>query len=475
MDAAPPPQTPLTGDRPATDRAELGALARLAGPLVAANLLQMAVAAVDVIFVARLGTVDLAAATLGVFAFNLLMYALIGLTSAAAPLIAAELGARRHAVREVRRSVRMALWVGATGCVPVVLVLANGEPLLRLAGQQPDVAARAGHFMQVILFALVPGVAAGILRTAAAALGRPGWAFVVTALALAVSIVANWALVFGHLGFPALGLTGSALATVAATTAMALAYVAILLADRRLRRYRLFGRWWVSEWARYRQIVRLGVPIMLAWVFEGALFGGAALLMGLIGVAEVAAHAIALNIAAVAFQLPFGIAQAATIRVGLAFGAADHGWIARAGRVALTVGIGVMGATALLIWLFPGLFVSAYLDMAEPANAPVAALAVRFLAVAALFQLADGAQAVAAGILRGIQDTRVPMLIAAFSFWAVGFGTAALFGFAFRWGGVGVWLGLLTGLLAAAALLIRRWRARARLGLLPTASAASSR
>jgi MATE family multidrug resistance protein len=362
----------------------------------------------------------------------------------------------------------MAFWVGATASVPVIIVLANGEPLLLLAGQEPEVSRRAGHFMQVMLFALVPAAAAGIMRTAAAALGRPGWAFVVTALALGVSILANWALVFGNLGFPALGLTGSALATVAAMTAMALAYVVILLTDRRLRRYRLFGRWWRSEWPRYRQIVRLGTPIMLAWMFEGALFGGAALLMGLIGVAEVAAHAVALNIAAVAFQLPFGIAQASTIRVGMAYGARDHAWIARAGRVALTVGIGVMGATALLIWLFPRLFVSAYLDVHAPANAQVVALAVQFLAVAAVFQLADGAQAVAAGILRGLQDTRVPMLIAAFSFWIVGFGTAALFGFGFGWGGVGVWLGLLTGLIAASALLIWRWRARATLGLLPT-------
>lgn len=467
--------TPLTADRPQTDRAEFRALARLAGPLVAANLLQMAVAAVDVIFVARLGTVDLAAATLGVFTFNLLLYALIGLTSAAAPLIAAELGRRAHAVREVRRSVRMALWVGLTGCVPVVLILWHGEALLRLAGQEPEVALRAGHFMRIILLAVVPGVAAGIMRTTAAALGRPGWAFVVTALALGISILANWALVFGNVGFPALGLTGSALATVSATSAMAFAYAVILLTDSKLRRYRLFGRWWRSEWPRYREIVRLGVPIMLAWMFEGALFGGAAILMGLIGVTDVAAHAVALNIAAIAFQLPFGIAQASTIRVGLAYGAQDHAWIARAGRVALIAGIGVMALTAALIWSFPRLFVSAYLDLHAPGNAAVVALAVQFLAVAAAFQLVDGAQAVAAGVLRGLQDTRVPMLIALFGYWAVGFGSAALFGFRLGWGGVGIWVGLALGLLAVSVLLLWRWRMRASLGLLPTASAASSR
>ncbi|QNE32110.1 MATE family efflux transporter [Sphingomonas sp. NBWT7] len=465
MDVAVP--RPLTEKRPATDRAELVALTRLAGPLVGANLLQMAVSAVDVIFVARLGTVDLAAATLGVFMFNLSMYALIGLTSAASPLIAAELGRRKHAVRDVRRSVRMALWVGALCTIPVVLILAHGETLMLLAGQDAEVARRTGRFLDIILFATPAGVAAGTMRTAAAALGRAGWALIVTALSLGVSIVANWALVFGNLGMPALGLEGSALASVVSLTAMALAYALILRFDTHLRRYRLLGNWWRAEWPRFTEIVRLGVPIMLTWTFEGALFGGAALLMGLVGVNEVAAHAVALNIAGVAFQVPFGIAQAATIRVGMAYGACDHLWIARAGRVALALGIGFMALTALAIWVAPRFFIGAYVDVDAPQNAVVVALAVQYLALAAMFQLVDGAQAVAAGVLRGLQDTRVPMLIALFGYWVIGFGTSILLGFHYDWAGVGIWTGLAVGLLAVSILLLWRWHARDRLGLLP--------
>lgn len=452
---------------PATARDELRALVLLAAPLVGANLLQMAVAAVDVVFVARLGTVEFAAATLGVFLFNLLMFALIGLTSAAAPIIAAELGARAHAVREVRRSFRMALWVAAAGAVPVILILAHGETLLLTVGQDPTVSARAGRFLDILLLALVPGVAAGVMRTAAAALGRPNWALAVSAIALGFGILGNWLLVFGNGGFPALGLEGSAWASVISLTAMMLAYAAILTHDRRLRRFRLFGHWWRTEWSRFRQIVKLGVPIMLTWMFEGALFGGAALLMGLIGVNEVAAHAVALNIAAVAFQVPFGISQAATIRVGLAYGARDIAWITRAGRVALTVGIGFMVVTASLIWVAPRLFVGAYIDVNAPANTVVVTLAVQYLAIAALFQLVDGAQAVAAGVLRGLQDTRVPMLIALFGYWVIGFGTSLLLGFRLNWQGVGIWLGLAAGLLAVSILLMWRWTARAKLGLLP--------
>ncbi|MES2056848.1 MAG: MATE family efflux transporter [Pseudomonadota bacterium] len=458
---------PLAGRAPRTMGEELRALLWLAGPLVGANLLQMGVAGVDVIFVARLGTVEFAAATLGVFMFNVTMFALIGLTSAAAPIIAAELGRRAHAVREIRRSFRMALWLAILGALPFLLVLAHGETLLLAAGQDPAVARRAGAFLDITLFALVPGIAAAVMRTTAAALGRPGWAFLVTGLALLTAILGNWCLVFGNAGFPALGLEGSGIATVVTMTVMMLAYMVILVSDRALRRYRLFGRWWRTEWSRFFEIVRLGVPIALTWTFEGALFGGAAILMGLIGVAEVAAHAIALNIAAVAFQVPFGVAQAATIRVGMAYGARDHVWISRAGRVALIVGIGFMTVTATSIWTLPRLFISAYIDADAPANAVVVGLALHYLAVAALFQLVDGAQAVAAGILRGIQDTRIPMLIAAFGYWVIGFGTAILLGFTFNLQGVGIWLGLGAGLLAVSALLLWRWSARGRLGLLP--------
>jgi MATE family multidrug resistance protein len=310
-------------------------------------------------------------------------------------------------------------------------------------------------------------IAGGVMRTASAALGRPGWTFVVTGLALALDVLGNWVFIFGHFGAPAMGLRGSALANVLAYAVMALAYGVILLRDSRLRRFRLFGLWWRFDVARARAIMWLGAPIAATWIFEAGLFAGAALLMGLIGVADVAAHAIALNIAAFAFQIPFGIAQAATIRVGLAFGAGDRPWIARAGNVALTAGIGVMGATALIMWIMPGALIGAYLDPATPGDAAVVALAKSFLAVAAVFQLADGAQAVAAGVLRGLQDTRMPMVIALAGYWVVGFGSSIFLGFRTPLAGVGIWWGLAIGLLVVAVLLVGRWKARARFGLLP--------
>lgn len=461
------PMPALTAAAPGDWRGELRALTRLSLPLVGANLLQMAIGAVDVIFVARLSTLDFAAGTLGVFAFNLTLYALVGLASASAPLIAAELGRRSHAVREVRRSVRMALWLALGGAVPLFVLLGFGRSIFLLAGQEPDVAAHAGAFLSVVRWALFPGVAAVVMRIACAALGRPNWAFAVTLIGLGIGILGNWVLIYGHWGVPPMGLIGSALATIIGMVAMAGSYAAILILDPRLRRYRLFGHFWRPEWSRFIEIARLGAPIALSWTFEGALFGGAAVLMGLIGVAEVAAHAVALNIAAIAFQIPLGIAQAATIRVGLAYGAADRGWIARAGWVAIAFGTGIMALTALAMWAMPRLFIAAYLDVSDPANAHVIMLAQHFMMVAAAFQLFDGCQVVAAGTLRGVQDTRVPMVISGFGYWVAGFGTAILLGFHFGWGGVGIWMGLAMGLAVVAALLLIRWRWRERLGLLP--------
>ena len=465
--ANPGASTPLVGPPPATWRDELRALVRLAAPLVGGNLLQMAVYAVDVMFVSRLGPVPFAASTLGVFLLSLIMWSLIGLTGACAPLIAAELGRRRHAVREVRRTFRMALWLGALTVAVFMAVLSQGERILLAFGQDVAVSAQAGGFLRIVLWVMLPNVAAAVMRTVASALGRQGWTLAVTTMALLCNILGNWLLVFGHGGFPALGLDGSAIASLVTAIAMLLAWTAILRFDPKLRRYRLFGRWWRPEWRRLREIVRLGTPIALTFMLEGALFGGAAFLMGLISVVAVDAHAIALNIAAVAFQIPFGVSQAGTIRVGMAYGARDRAWIARAGWCAIGLGTGFMLVTSTAIWLAPRLFVSAYVDVLDPALGAQVELAIKFLALCAMFQLFDGAQAVAAGALRGVQDTRMPMLIAGLGYWVCGFGTAIWLGFGAGWAGVGIWTGLAVGLAVVSTALVTRWALRDRLGLLP--------
>lgn len=448
-------------------RRELRTTLQLAAPLVAANLLWMAIGATDVIFVARLGQTALAASSLAVTQYMLISWALTGLTGAVAPLVAAELGRRRHAVREVRRSVRMALWLAiGTGLLGVMLCQ-WGESIMRLTGQDPEISRRAGAFLDIIRWAIPAMVVSSVQRTFVAALGRPLLATGVTALAIAVNVLGNWVLIFGHLGMPAMGLEGSALASVITAFAMVAAYALVIARDRRLSRYRLLGNWWRPEWQRLRELVRIGLPIACIIIAEGGFFSSAAYIMGRIGAAQLAAHTVALQIAALAFQVPFGVGQAATIRVGHHFGAGNREGMRLAGRAALwtVFAFSFVGASAMV--LIPRQILSLYVDIADPANAAMLGLAGQYLLVASLFQMFDGIQAVAAGALRGLQDTRTPMAIALFGYWLPGFGLSLGLGLFTPLGGVGVWIGLAAGLVVVAGLLLHRWHRREALGLLP--------
>lgn len=452
---------------PSPWRLECAATLRLAGPLALANLLQMALGTVDVIFVGRLGAMALAASALGVSVFMFVTFAFSALTGAVAPLIAAERGRRAHAVREIRRSVRMGLWL-ALLCAGLGMALCQGGEVFMLAtGQNPALARRAQGFLSVLSLALAPLILSNVLRNFVSAMGRPIVATLITAGAIAVNVLGNWSFVFGHLGAPALGLVGSALSTVLTATVTLLAYGLAIRIDRRLRRIRVFGRWWRPEWRRLAEIVHIGLPIALTVMAEGGLFGSAAFLMGRLGADALAAHTIALQVAALFFQIPFGIGQAATIRVGHQFGAGDHAGIARAGLAAILIALAFQIASATAMLLVPRTLLSIYLDLSRPGNAELVTLAGTFLTVAAAFQLADGLQAVAAGMLRGLQDTRVPMLIALFGYWLPGFGTAVWLGFGTPLAGTGIWIGLAIGLFVVAALLVRRWSRRESLRLLP--------
>lgn len=454
-------------EKPPSDwSTELRAMLTLAAPIVGANLLQMAVFAVDVVFVARLGPEALAASSLSVALFGLLIWSLTGLVGAASPLIAAELGRRTHAVREVRRTVRMAGWAGLVAGLLAMAVCLLGGDLMRATGQQAGVIARAEPFLHILMWAAVPAVMGALLRTVVATLGRPGLGTAITGIGLLVNCAGNWLFVFGNFGAPRMGLAGSAMSSVITSVAMLIAYMVVIRFDRRLHRYRLLGRWWRPEWSRFAGVLRIGLPISATILAEAGMFNGAAFLMGRIGETELAAHTMALQFAAIAFQVPFGVAQAATIRVGLAFGARDAAAIGRAGRVAIMLGIGFMAVTASVMLFAPRLILNLYIDPLAPQNAVVVGLAVQYMMVAAAFQLFDGAQAVAGGILRGLQDARVPMAIALFGYWVPGLLTAIWLGLYTPMHGLGVWIGLMAGLVVVAGLLLWRWNNRARLGLL---------
>jgi MATE family multidrug resistance protein len=222
----------------------------------------------------------------------------------------------------------------------------------------------------------------------------------------------------------------------------------------------LFGRFWRSDWPRLWALLRLGAPISGILAFEVTIFNAAAFLMGLIDPVQLAAHAVALQIASVTFMVPLGIGQAVTVRVGLAYGAHDREGVSLAGWTAFAIGVSFMGLMALVMLAFPKVLISAFIDMSDPANAAVIAYAVTFLTFAAMFQVIDGAQAVSAGMLRGLQDTKVPMLYAAFGYWGIGLPLGVVLAFHFGFQGVGIWLGLFLGLAVVALLLVYRWLRR---------------
>ena len=446
-------------------REEARAMLALAWPLILTNVAQALIHATDVVLLGWAGPRTLAAATLGInIYFGFLIFG-IGLVTAAAPMIARALGARRNNVREVRRTVRQAMWAAAAISLPVWAILWNTAALLVAIGQDPALAADAQTFVRALQWGMLPLLLYVVLRSFISALEQPLWSLIVGLVAVVFNALFNYALIFGKFGLPALGLLGAGIGSAAANLLMFVGMALVVALHPRFRRYHLFGRLWHADWERFREVWRLGLPIAVTLALEVTIFNAAVFLMGLIGTESLAAHAIAIQVASLAFMVPLGLGQAATVRVGLALGRRDRPGIARAGWTALALGVGFMGFTGLLMIAAPRALVGLFLDSADPANAPVIGLAISFLTVAAFFQIFDGAQAVGAGMLRGLHDTRMPMLYAAFGYWIVGLLTAIGLAFGLGWEGFGIWVGLAAGLAVVAMLMIARWLRRERLGL----------
>ena len=438
----------------------------LAWPMILTNLAQSAMTATDVMIIGRLGPEALAAGALGSNLYFAPLVFGLGLMYATSPMMAAELGRKRHSVRDVRRTVRQGLWMALVIVVPIWVLLWNAEHILIAMGQEAKLAEQAGVYVRHLQWAVLPFYGYIVLRSFISALERPGWALAIMAIAVAANALGNWLLVFGKWGFPEMGIAGSGLATSIASGMMFVGMALVAIFEKRFRRYRLFGRFWRADWPRFAALLKLGAPIAGILAFEVTIFNAAAFLMGLINAESLAAHAIAMQICAVTFMIPLGLGQAVTVRVGLAFGAKDRDGVTRAGWTAYVLGVGFMAMMALVMVFWPHLLISAFIDISDPANAHVISLAVSFLVFAALFQVVDGAQAVSSGQLRGLQDTTVPMILAAIGYWGIGLPLGVLLAFHFGFEGRGIWIGLFSGLAAVSVLLLWRWLRRDRLGLM---------
>jgi MATE family multidrug resistance protein len=433
----------------------------LALPLVGGHLAQFAVGLTDTVMIGWYGVEELAALVLASSYHFTIFIMGSGFAWAVMPMVAAAAGTADDT--QVRRVTRMGLWISILfGLAALPLYIWSG-PILRALGQDPQVAANAQLYLRLIAVGLIPSLLVATLRSYFAALGRTQIVFWVMLGSAILNAALNWALIFGNWGAPELGITGAALASIAVQIAGLLALMAY--ARTATAQYVLFQRFWRPDTHAFARVFRLGWPIGLTNLAEVGLFSASAFMMGWIGTTALAAHGIAITLASATFMFHLGLSNAATIRAGRAYGQRDEAGLRAGATAAIVISLLMALLTVAVFVLFPEPLVRLFLDPAEPEAPAIVALGATLLVLAGLFQLADGAQVMALGLLRGVQDTKVPMIYAALAYWAAGIPASYLLGFTFGWGAPGIWSGLVLGLVIAGALLMWRfWTQSVRIG-----------
>jgi MATE family multidrug resistance protein len=434
-------------------RDELAETLRLAVPMALTQLGQIAMMTTDLAFIGRLGDEAVAAAALAGTVYFVSFTFGMGLMSAVAPLAAQAFGARDP--RMVRRSLRVGLWAALFITLPLMILPLHGEQILLALGQSATAAQLAQKYLFGLAWGMLPALWFIALRGFMSAVNRPEPVLWITLAAIPANALLVYLLLYGGWGLPALGLFGAGIATSIVNLGTFLAGLWFAYRRRPFRKYQVLGRVWRVDWPLMRQLVIVGAPISVSFLLEYGLFGAAGLLMGLISTAALAAHQIALQIAAILFMVPFGIGMAATVRVGHAVGRADAPAVRRAGLVA--TGLGIIFMSTMTLFVILGRFAIAEIFLGEAAEA-TAQLTAALLLVGSTFFIADGVQTVAAGALRGMNDTRLPLVFATISYWLIGFTSAYLLGFVMSLGAVGIWIGLSAGTATYAILLILRFR-----------------
>lgn len=426
-------------------------------PLIGSHLAQMALHVTDTVLLGWYGVHELAAVVLGTSVFFVIFVFGSGFAQAVMPMVAQSMG--RGDEGQVRRDTRMGLWLSIAFGLLTYPLFWGSEPVLLAMGQEADVARFGSDFLRIAGLGMIPALMVMAIKSYLAALERTQVVLWVTLLAVLVNGILGYALIFGHFGAPEMGVRGAGLASLivqALTMVILLAYAAWLPA---LRRFHLFQRFWRADRQALISVFRLGWPIGVTALAESGLFAATAVMMGWIGAIPLAAHGIAMEVTALAFMLHLGLSNAATVRAGRAHGAGDRQGLRDGARaaIALSVVIGLVNITLMLA--LPRQIIGLFLDMGKPASAEILAYGAMLLIFAALFQMADAMQVMALGLLRGMHDTRVPMIMAGVSYWVIGMPAGYFLGFHAGLGGGGLWLGLVIGLtFAAVTMMTRFWR-----------------
>lgn len=442
-----------------TYRQHARAVLGLGLPLIGSHVAQFAIHLTDALMLGWYSVEALAAEVLGGTMFFVFFIMGSGFAWAVMPMVASAEAAGEGT--QVRRVTRMGLWASVLFGVASLPAMIWSGPLFRLLGQEPAVATLAVSYLEIAGWSILPALMVMVLKSYLAALERTRVVLWVTLVAVAVNAAANYLLIFGHFGFPELGVRGAAVASVAVNLA-ALGVLGVYV-HRSAPEHALFQRLWRPDWEALARVFRLGWPIGLTSLAEVGLFAAASVMMGWLGTVPLAAHGIGMQITSLVFMVHLGLSNVATVRAGQAMGRGDIGGLRDGARVVLALSAAVALATMAVLLVWPDPLVGLFLGPDDPDRAAVIAAGRQLLAAAALFQLMDAAQVQALGLLRGVQDTRVPMVIAALSYWAVGVPVSYLLGFVLGHGGPGVWLGLAVGLaLSGSCLLARFWGWSAR-------------
>ncbi|NMM44664.1 MATE family efflux transporter [Rhodospirillaceae bacterium KN72] len=427
---------------------EIRATLSLAGPIIATMIGIILMETVDTLMIGHLGENALAAAALALNIWFLFLLFGIGALGAVSSLAAQAIG--MGDIRGVRRSARSGIWLGLMLGTPFALILLYTEDILILLGQPAHLTALAQDYVDwmgpvlIVVFVSLP------LRMTLASFGvtRPSMMIVLAGVPL--NALFNWIFMFGGLGGPELGLAGAGISTLLVDIFVLVGQVAYIQMTPRFRDLELFARFWRFDRERFRKLIAVGAPSGMTSVVEHAFFAATAIMMGWVGVTQLAAHQVAVQIVGIMFMVPFGLGQAATIRVALAAGAGNLAAVRLRARIPMVLNWMAMVVAILIYWIFGPELVGLFLAPNDPNRAEIVAYGSLFLSIAAIFQLFDGTQSTGGGILRGMNDTIVPMIIAMVGYWAVGIVGAYVLAFPMGMEGVGIWYGLLGGLAASA-------------------------
>ena len=442
---------------------ELGATLALGWPIVLANVAIYAMTATDFIMLGRLSPRALAAGALGFNLFQPGMLLGVGIVAALGPIAAMRIGAGEN-TESLKRAIHQSLLSAVAFSAVAWIYLWRTEQILLAIGEPADLAHDAAIYMRGYQWSLLPNLLFFTARAIFSAYERPRPTLIAGLVGVAFNAVANYALVFGKLGMPPLGIIGSGIATTLSQSLMFVILLGATFIDPRLRRLRAFALPWRPARRELVALWRLGLPMGAMILAEVGVFSAATMAMGLIGRATLEAHTAALQIASITFMVPLGLSQAATIRVGLAYGARNAHAIARAGwcAFALTLAYAALSATTMIA--APRLLIAPFIEVDAPENAATVAIAVALLKVAAIFQVFDASQCALANMLRGLHDSKWPFAIAVLGYWGIGAPVGLALGFWTPLGGVGIWIGLATGLAVVAVLLLSRWLGKERRG-----------